>query len=252
MRYAFQDDENCFFVLDLMLGGDLRFHLDRRGPMPEAAIRLWVAELASAVEYLHRQRIIHRDIKPDNILLDSEGHAHLTDFNVAIHYSEKRLHTSIGGSMAYMAPEMLATRESRSGREPVPRGYTWCIDWWSLGVTAFELAYFRRPFDAKSSEKMKELILTEPIRFEPREGKQVNLSSACESMLQGVSLQPRYFIGRNLIVFLDSSCNGIQGNASAAQQMGKALRTSGITPSSRALMSRSSTQKSTSPSSYLT
>ena len=48
------------------------------------------------------------DIKPDNILLDAHGHVHLTDFNVAIHYSERRLHTSVAGSMAYMAPEILA------------------------------------------------------------------------------------------------------------------------------------------------
>jgi len=48
------------------------------------------------------------DIKPDNVLLDAHGHVHLTDFNVAIHYSERRLHTSVAGSMAYMAPEVLA------------------------------------------------------------------------------------------------------------------------------------------------
>ena len=51
-----------------------------------------------------------RDIKPDNILLDDMGHAHITDFNVAIHYSERRLHTSVAGSMAYMAPDILASK----------------------------------------------------------------------------------------------------------------------------------------------
>jgi len=52
------------------------------------------------------------DIKPENILLDAHGHVHLTDFNVAIHYSERRLHTSVAGSMAYMAPEILARMSS--------------------------------------------------------------------------------------------------------------------------------------------
>jgi serine/threonine kinase 32 len=102
MRYAFQDDENCFFVLDLMLGGDLRFHLDRAGAISEEVVRFYVAEIALAVDYLHSKRIVHRDLKPDNILLDERGHAHITDFNIAVHFSERRLLTGVAGSMAYM------------------------------------------------------------------------------------------------------------------------------------------------------
>ncbi|KAI0077858.1 kinase-like protein [Panus rudis PR-1116 ss-1] len=154
LRYAFQDDENCFFVLDLMLGGDLRFHLERRGRMDEPTVRFWGAELSSAISYLHRQRIIHRDLKPDNILLDAMGHVHITDFNVAIHYSERRLHTSVAGSMAYMAPEVV-------GR----KGYTWPVDWWSLGVVLWELLFHRRPFDGRTADKMKQSILKDPLRF---------------------------------------------------------------------------------------
>jgi serine/threonine kinase 32 len=154
MRYAFQDDENCFFVLDLMLGGDLRFHMERRGGIGEDVVRFWVAEISSALEYLHQQGIIHRDLKPDNILLDAMGHAHITDFNVAIHYSERRLHTSVAGSMAYMAPEVI-------GR----KGYTWCIDGWSLGITAYELLFKRRPFEGRSVDKMTHSILKDTLKF---------------------------------------------------------------------------------------
>ncbi|KAL0577360.1 hypothetical protein V5O48_004612 [Marasmius crinis-equi] len=154
LRYAFQDDENCFFVLDLMLGGDLRFHLERKGPLPELAVRFWTAEIASGLEYLHRNKIVHRDLKPDNILLDSKGHAHITDFNVAIHYSERRNHTSVAGSMAYMAPQVL-------GRT----GYSWQIDWWSLGITVYELLFFKRPFDGRNAEQMTQAILTQPLKF---------------------------------------------------------------------------------------
>jgi len=106
--------------------------MERKGEINETCVRFWTAELASACNYLHRQKIIHRyvfeaiarrilvtdandqlisvrsDIKPDNVLLDAHGHVHLTDFNVAIHYSERRLHTSVAGSIAYMAPEILA------------------------------------------------------------------------------------------------------------------------------------------------
>jgi serine/threonine kinase 32 len=65
LRYAFQDDENLFMVLDLMLGGDLRFHLDRMGAMPEEAVRFYVAELALGVAYLHEKGIVHRCVQSD-------------------------------------------------------------------------------------------------------------------------------------------------------------------------------------------
>jgi serine/threonine kinase 32 len=66
LRYAFQDDENLFMVLDLMLGGDLRFHLDRLGMFREDMVHFYACELACALEYLHSRRIVHRDLKPDN------------------------------------------------------------------------------------------------------------------------------------------------------------------------------------------
>jgi serine/threonine protein kinase len=66
LRYAFQDDENMFMVIDLMLGGDLRFHMDRIGELREDHISLMVAEISLALDYLHSRNIVHRDIKPDN------------------------------------------------------------------------------------------------------------------------------------------------------------------------------------------
>ena len=82
------------------------------------------------------------------------GHAHVTDFNVAIHYSEKRLHTSIAGSMAYMAPQIVGKK-----------GYSWQVDWWSLGITVYELLFHKRPFDGRSAEKMTRCILNDPLTF---------------------------------------------------------------------------------------
>jgi serine/threonine protein kinase len=68
-----------YLVVDLMNGGDLRFHISRK-TFTEEAVRFWIAELGCALRYIHGQGIIHRDIKPDNVLLDSEGHIHLADF----------------------------------------------------------------------------------------------------------------------------------------------------------------------------
>jgi serine/threonine kinase 32 len=68
-----------YLVVDLMNGGDLRFHISRK-TFTEEAVRFWIAELGCALRYIHKQGIIHRDVKPDNVLLDSEGHIHLADF----------------------------------------------------------------------------------------------------------------------------------------------------------------------------
>lgn len=153
LRYAFQDDENCFFVLDLMLGGDLRFHLERLGAMPEETVRFYVAQISSALAYLHDMGIMHRDLKPDNILLDEKGNAHLTDFNIAVHFSDRRL-TGVAGSMAYMAPEILAKR-----------GYTCHIDWWSLGVCAYELIFGKRPFRGRTNSDLTYSISKDPLKW---------------------------------------------------------------------------------------
>lgn len=66
-------------MVDLMAGGDLRFHISRN-TFTEEAVGFWIAELGCALRYIHSRNIIHRDIKPDNVLLDADGHVHLTDF----------------------------------------------------------------------------------------------------------------------------------------------------------------------------
>ncbi|CAG8630380.1 8754_t:CDS:2 [Ambispora leptoticha] len=135
LRYAFQDDENMFMVLDLMLGGDLRFHLERQGQMKEEVVKFYVAEVSLGLHYLHSKKIVHRDLKPDNVLLDEKGHAHLTDFNIAIHFTEKKPLTSVAGSMAYM------------------------------GVVMYELLFSKRPFRGKTNSALTHAILHEPLQF---------------------------------------------------------------------------------------
>jgi len=78
--------------VDLMNGGDLRFHISRK-TFTEEAVRFWIAELGCALKYIHKQGIIHRDVKPDNVLLDSEGHIHLADFVSVSHSGKKQLLT---------------------------------------------------------------------------------------------------------------------------------------------------------------
>jgi serine/threonine protein kinase len=100
-----------------------------------------------------------------------------SDFNVAIHYSERRLHTSVAGSMAYMAPEVIGKR-----------GYSWNIDWWSLGITAYELVFHKRPFDGRNAEKMTNSILNDTLEFPP--DSRSRCSAEGLKVIRGVCLHP--------------------------------------------------------------
>ncbi|XP_008823460.1 serine/threonine-protein kinase 32A isoform X2 [Nannospalax galili] len=129
--YSFQDEEDMFMVVDLLLGGDLRYHLQQNVHFQEDTVKLFICELAMALDYLQSQRIIHRDMKPDNILLDEHGHVHITDFNIAAMLPKETRITTMAGTKPYMAPEMFSSRKEV--------GYSFAVDWWSLGVTAYEL-----------------------------------------------------------------------------------------------------------------
>ncbi|KAI6781003.1 uncharacterized protein J7T54_003145 [Emericellopsis cladophorae] len=146
LRYSFQDIEYMYLVVDLMTGGDLRFHISRK-TFTEEAVRFWVAELGCALQYVHSQNIIHRDVKPDNVLLDADGHVHLTDFNVASDIVPGKVLSSKSGTLAYLAPEVYAGN-----------GYDVRADWWSLGVLFYECIYNKRPFEGNSEKSLSETI----------------------------------------------------------------------------------------------
>ncbi|KAJ4295390.1 Serine/threonine kinase [Kalmusia sp. IMI 367209] len=147
LRYSFQDIEYLYIVVDLMNGGDLRFHISRK-TFTEDAVRFWISELGCAVRYIHQQGIVHRDIKPDNVLLDSDGHVHLADFNVASDFTPHKPLTSKSGTLAYLAPEVYEGK-----------GYSCEVDWWSLGVLFYECIYNKRPFEASSHDSLAQKIL---------------------------------------------------------------------------------------------
>ncbi|MFH4978525.1 hypothetical protein AB6A40_005234 [Gnathostoma spinigerum] len=139
--FSFQDTYRMYMVSDLLLGGDLRYHLNQQGRFSEDRAKLYICEIALALDYLHGEMIIHRDIKPDNILLDDQGHTHLTDFNLAVRLAPHSLATSFSGTRPYMAPEILM---SSLGFIP---GYDCRVDWFSLGVSFYEMLRGRRPYE---------------------------------------------------------------------------------------------------------
>ncbi|KAJ2481445.1 hypothetical protein IWW56_001773 [Coemansia sp. RSA 2131] len=174
LRFSFQDDFAMFMVMDLMIGGDLRFHIMRRRFF-EGVIKFWIAEVACALRHLHAvHHIVHRDVKPDNILMDHNGHVALTDFNIATRIVDNVLHYAVAGTANYMAPEVVAGT-----------GYTYSVDWWSLGVVLYECVYGRRPFrHKKNTDALRRALLYEEIQF-PLVA-DVQVSYDCISAMRGL------------------------------------------------------------------
>lgn len=108
LHWAFQTQGHLFLVLDYCSGGELFHHLDRRGPFSEVDTRFYISEILLGLEYLHSQGILYRDLKPENCLLDAEGHIRLTDFGLSKeNLTESALFQSFVGTVLYLSPEMI-------------------------------------------------------------------------------------------------------------------------------------------------
>ncbi|VDN59635.1 unnamed protein product [Dracunculus medinensis] len=142
-----------YMVSDLLLGGDLRYHLHQQGRFAEDRAKLYICEIALALNYLHGEMIMHRDVKPENILLDDQGHAHLTDFNLATRLSPKTLATSFSGTRPYMAPEVIMSSLG------IAAGYDHRVDWFSLGVCFYEMLMGRRPYEYNASLTSQQVLV---------------------------------------------------------------------------------------------
>ena len=89
MSYAFQDFENLYLVMDLLTGGDLRYHICKHRRFSESQTRFFIACIILGLEYIHSKKVIHRDIKPENLVLDENGYVRITDFGIAKIFSSK-------------------------------------------------------------------------------------------------------------------------------------------------------------------
>lgn len=144
---SFKDAANLFMVLEYVPGGELFFHLRASKYFAEPTIRFYAIEIGLAIEYLHHNHIMYRDLKPENVLIDATGHIKLTDFGFAKRV--ERTTWTICGTPEYMAPEII-----------IGKGYTKAVDWWALGVLLYEMSTGHPPFEGANEMAIYRSVLS--------------------------------------------------------------------------------------------
>ncbi|KAJ3277142.1 hypothetical protein HDV01_000194 [Terramyces sp. JEL0728] len=143
---AFQDDENLYLVMEYVCGGSMRALMNNRETVfTEEEARFYIAEMILSLEEIHNHHYIHRDVKPENYLLDSQGHIKLADFGSCIRLSDKDSITSheTVGTPDYISPEILKANEGNVN-------YGIGVDWWSIGIILYEMLCDEVPFYSES------------------------------------------------------------------------------------------------------
>ena len=154
MIYSFQDFDYLYLVMELLSGGNLRYHLTLRKRFNETQIKFLIGCIMIGLKYIHGQNILHRDIKPENLVFDSNGYLRITDFGIAKHYVvNNKKDTS--GTIGYLAPEVLCNVN-----------HNFSIDYYAVGIITYELMYGHRPYLGKNKHEVKQLILTRQAKIE--------------------------------------------------------------------------------------
>ncbi|CAD8167937.1 unnamed protein product [Paramecium pentaurelia] len=155
LHYSFETKYYIAFVLEYCAGGELFYHLRKLKRLSEQDAKIYFAEICLGMAYLHSQSIVYRDIKPENILLDLQGHLLLSDFGLSKpEMTPDDFAYSFCGSPEYMAPEML-----------MKTGHNYLVDCYCLGALLYELVTGLPPFYSHNTQDIYNSILTEQIQF---------------------------------------------------------------------------------------
>ncbi|CAD8201308.1 unnamed protein product [Paramecium pentaurelia] len=185
MSYAFQDRENLYLIIDLLTGGDLRFHLGKMRRFSEAQTKFFVACILLSLTYLHQHGIIHRDLKPENLVLEEDGYMRLTDLGIArINKGNNAGDTS--GTPGYMAPEVMCRMD-----------HSIVADYYALGVITYELMLGRRPYNGRTRQDIREQILAKQVQVRREEMPNYWNESAMDFVNALIQRKPERRLGAN-------------------------------------------------------
>ena len=145
LKYCFADAETLFLIMDLMTGGDLKFHTNRDGTFAEPRIRFIAAQMLLGLEHIHANDIVFRDLKLENVLVDDRGHVKLSDLGLAVSVEYGPV-KGYAGTPGYTAPEVVLSHEYERG-----------VDFFSLGVVIYRALSGKKPFAKRRSSKQQRL-----------------------------------------------------------------------------------------------
>lgn len=188
LHWCWHEKDAIYFIMDYCEGGDLYGLLEKYGRLPEKSVKFYCAEVLTALEYLHSLGYAYRDLKPENVLIDLDGHIKLADFDLAkssnsplkphiikklfgdikISSIPNLITNSLVGTLPYLAPEIIEDN-----------GYSSTVDWWTLGVLMYELLYGTTPFKGKTPKELYENITKEKVKF----SKKVEVSKDAKNLI---------------------------------------------------------------------
>lgn len=194
LRYSYQSSRNFYLISDFYGGGSLHHHLEKSkdGFFPEGFVQFWAVEILLALEHLHSIRILFRDLKLENVLLDNNGHVGITDFGLSTDRRdpnqtrgasrERRRREGHVGTPFYLAPEVLTCNSTSQ-----------TVDWWAFGVLLHELLVGSTPFKGCDRESLFASILNEPLNLQwnlftsgKKPGLSRSLSKSATFVLEGL------------------------------------------------------------------
>lgn len=138
----YDDDTRVYQIFEYVSGGDLYYRI-KKGLLNKNISLLYLKQMATAIDYIHKNHIMHRDIKPENILIDKNDNIKLTDFGFATKFKDGEKFNAIVGSIYFLAPEIINNY-----------GYDYRIDIWMLGVVYYEMLTGNMPFEGNDAEEV--------------------------------------------------------------------------------------------------